>query len=256
MPSGDRTGPGGEGPLTGKGLGYGGGYDQPGNQKDEGRPYDGRGGGLGNRPIRPPADDTTLDERVTGPGGHIPDGTGPHGRGAGPGKGMGYDIQGSLDSLYKRYPNSKEEVDKLIAESQKEATKQNLYGEKRAKYIADYVEIRIRAGSSDLPRGTIGYLVNEMVGKYAKGSDSESEIRTIKDIVSRYEAKAADKGYTGEKAREYIRSKVQEELEERDKGDEESDEDDASEGSSDEEKGTAKGKEDSNGESSESSDDE
>jgi len=44
MPRGDRTGPLGEGPMTGRGLGYGGGYDTPGYTKGPGR---GLGLGLG-----------------------------------------------------------------------------------------------------------------------------------------------------------------------------------------------------------------
>ncbi len=42
MPRGDRTGPMGEGPMTGRQLGYGAGYDSPGYTK-------GPGGGLGRR---------------------------------------------------------------------------------------------------------------------------------------------------------------------------------------------------------------
>jgi len=37
MPRGDRTGPLGEGPMTGRGLGYGGGYNTPGYTKGPGR---------------------------------------------------------------------------------------------------------------------------------------------------------------------------------------------------------------------------
>ncbi len=40
MPRGDRTGPWGDGPMTGRQLGYGAGYDSPGYTK-------GAGGGLG-----------------------------------------------------------------------------------------------------------------------------------------------------------------------------------------------------------------
>jgi len=40
MPRGDRTGPWGDGPMTGRQLGYGAGYDSPGYTK-------GSGGGLG-----------------------------------------------------------------------------------------------------------------------------------------------------------------------------------------------------------------
>jgi len=42
MPRGDRTGPQGEGPMTGKQLGYGAGYNSPGYTKGSGR-----GAGLG-----------------------------------------------------------------------------------------------------------------------------------------------------------------------------------------------------------------
>ena len=37
MPGGDRTGPGGEGPMTGRQLGYGAGYDSPGFTRAYGR---------------------------------------------------------------------------------------------------------------------------------------------------------------------------------------------------------------------------
>lgn len=42
MPGGDRTGPRGEGPLTGRGAGYGGGYGMPGYMN----PIPGRGAGF------------------------------------------------------------------------------------------------------------------------------------------------------------------------------------------------------------------
>ncbi len=46
MPRGDRTGPLGEGPMTGRQLGYGAGYDSPGFTKSPGR---GMGRGFFNR---------------------------------------------------------------------------------------------------------------------------------------------------------------------------------------------------------------
>ena len=46
MPRGDRTGPEGEGPLTGRQLGYGAGYDSPGYAKAFAH---NRGGRAGNR---------------------------------------------------------------------------------------------------------------------------------------------------------------------------------------------------------------
>jgi len=53
MPLGDRTGPLGEGPKTGRKLGYGAGYDSPGYTKGPGRGFGrgffGRGRGLGRR---------------------------------------------------------------------------------------------------------------------------------------------------------------------------------------------------------------
>ncbi len=59
MPRGDRRGPGGMGPMTGRGLGYCNGFDAPGFTADEpprggagyGRGYGGRGrGGMGFGP--------------------------------------------------------------------------------------------------------------------------------------------------------------------------------------------------------------
>ena len=51
MPRGDRTGPLGEGPMTGRQLGYGAGYDSPGFTKGPGgglrRGFFGRGAGFG-----------------------------------------------------------------------------------------------------------------------------------------------------------------------------------------------------------------
>jgi hypothetical protein len=50
MPRGDRTGPLGEGPMTGRQLGYGAGYDSPGYTKGPGggwgRGFRGRGRGF------------------------------------------------------------------------------------------------------------------------------------------------------------------------------------------------------------------
>lgn len=45
MPRGDRTGPSGDGPTTGRGMGYCAGNDHPGIQN----PRSNRGGGLGRR---------------------------------------------------------------------------------------------------------------------------------------------------------------------------------------------------------------
>lgn len=53
MPRGDRTGPLGEGPMTGRQLGYGAGYDTPGYTKGggmgAGRGFFGRGRGFSSR---------------------------------------------------------------------------------------------------------------------------------------------------------------------------------------------------------------
>ena len=49
MPRGDRTGPQGKGPKTGRGLGLCTGNKKPGNQNPQGRPRDGRGRGKGWR---------------------------------------------------------------------------------------------------------------------------------------------------------------------------------------------------------------
>jgi hypothetical protein len=53
MPRGDRTGPLGEGPMTGRQLGYGAGYDSPGYTKGSGwgagRGFFGRGRGFFGR---------------------------------------------------------------------------------------------------------------------------------------------------------------------------------------------------------------
>lgn len=45
MPRGDRTGPRGAGPMTGRGLGLCGGYDAPGYVQGGGGPWYARGGG-------------------------------------------------------------------------------------------------------------------------------------------------------------------------------------------------------------------
>lgn len=47
MPYGDRRGPDGFGPRTGRGLGFCNGYDSPGYTKDWGRRFAGRGYGRG-----------------------------------------------------------------------------------------------------------------------------------------------------------------------------------------------------------------
>lgn len=48
MPAGDRTGPGGMGPMTGRGMGYCGGYDAPGwASRGPGQRLYGRGGRSG-----------------------------------------------------------------------------------------------------------------------------------------------------------------------------------------------------------------
>ncbi len=47
MPGGDRTGPLGEGPMTGGGFGFCGGFDTPGYRRLRGNRFAGRGLGLG-----------------------------------------------------------------------------------------------------------------------------------------------------------------------------------------------------------------
>jgi len=47
MPGGDRTGPRGKGPKTGRGLGFCAGNKEPGYNNPRGRPFDGRGRGQG-----------------------------------------------------------------------------------------------------------------------------------------------------------------------------------------------------------------
>ena len=61
MPGGDRTGPLGDGPMTGRQLGYGAGYDSPGYTKGPGggfgRGFRGRGRGFfWSRPAVAPED--------------------------------------------------------------------------------------------------------------------------------------------------------------------------------------------------------
>ena len=256
MPNGDKNGPRGEGPLTGRGLGYGGGYNQPGNQNNDGRLYDGRGGGQGNRSIgnRVIVRDKTLDAKVTGPGGHTPDGTGPHGRGTGPGGGIGSDRREDIDSLYRKYPDNTGEVNTLVAEAQIEATRQNLYGQERINYIVDYVKGRIKAKSIDTissSRGTIGHLVNELAAEYIIGKSTTSKNQVtdaVRKLVLKYRSEAADKGYTGEKAKAYVRSKVQSEY--GGKRDEGSDGNKSSKKSPNKKEATTKSKENSGGKSS------
>lgn len=77
MPRGDRTGPEGEGPLTGRQLGYGAGYDSPGFVKAVGRSRGwgagrGRGQGRGyfwqgqaSAPVDLPAEPVHFDELNT-----------------------------------------------------------------------------------------------------------------------------------------------------------------------------------------------
>ena len=52
MPAGDRTGPRGQGPKTGRGLGFCNDYNKPGYTNDQNRPFDGRGQGRGRRWFR------------------------------------------------------------------------------------------------------------------------------------------------------------------------------------------------------------
>lgn len=49
VPRGDKTGPQGKGPKTGRGLGYCSGSDKPGYENPNNRPRDGRGQGRGWR---------------------------------------------------------------------------------------------------------------------------------------------------------------------------------------------------------------
>jgi len=49
MPRGDKTGPQGKGPKTGRGLGLCTGNKTGGSNNPQGRPMDGRGGGRGFR---------------------------------------------------------------------------------------------------------------------------------------------------------------------------------------------------------------
>jgi len=171
MPQGDQTGPKGEGPETGRGLGKV--VDNSSGQStDEGRPYDGRGRGYGNRPIRdnygPGSDNTRtyesksssgIESKVSGPGGHVPDGTGPHGRGMGPGEGKGDGsglenitnverqfIGGSkaygavakeYGSIYSQYNNGSNStgLKEVIMQAHNEAVKKGYKGNERREYV-------------------------------------------------------------------------------------------------------------------------
>jgi len=53
MPGGDRSGPLGQGPMTGKGAGYGAGFGMPGYMNFSGGGFFGRGFGRGRRYATP-----------------------------------------------------------------------------------------------------------------------------------------------------------------------------------------------------------
>lgn len=95
MPRGDRRGPDGMGPMTGRGLGYCAGYDRPGFQSDA--PPAGRGQGWG-----------------AGPGWGRGQGFGGgRGRGRGFGPGWGYQPQVAPDFAAPVEPSLADEVVRL-----------------------------------------------------------------------------------------------------------------------------------------------
>ncbi len=88
MPLGDKTGPKGEGAETGRVLGKAAG-NESGSTKSEGRPYDSRGGGEGNGQFgrKDTTQDPNLERRSDEKEYRVPDATGRHGKGLGPGEG-------------------------------------------------------------------------------------------------------------------------------------------------------------------------
>ena len=103
-----------------------------------------------------PEKTSPLEKKVTGPGGNIPDGTGPppHGRGSGPGEGSGDILREELqEELYNKYEGRESEVDRLISEYNDKATEYNLTGQDRIDYIRRKVEESMEEGEVDYETG-------------------------------------------------------------------------------------------------------
>jgi len=67
-----------------------------------------------------------VTEEVTGPGGHVPDKTGPHGRGMGPGKGTKSGL-----GIKKKEEEEEEEIEEKCKEKIKEETKYQKFFKKK-----------------------------------------------------------------------------------------------------------------------------
>lgn len=193
--------------------------------------------------------DPTGTETIGGRNPDCPDAPEPIGGGSGTPSGRDRSGSESLDSLYEKYPNNIGEIDNLVAKAKREATRQNLYGQERVDYIRDYVEGEIGTKiieTTSLSKTSIEHLVSGLVAKYVKGENTVSRnqvTNTVRELVSKYEGEATKKGYTGEEAKAYVRSKVQEAYKR--KGHEESNENKASKESSNKEEATTKNKGDS-----------
>ncbi len=172
MPQGDKTGPKGKGPETGRGVGYAS-SNTPGSQKEASRPKDGRGDGRGYRPIR---NTSTQYNGKNGTPLLKRDSSGPPtgGKKKGPGKGRqdgsgledivtktevtilntpkAYDlISKEYKSVYsqneKSYSSSSD-LKKTITQAHNDAIKKGYHGNKRRDYVRKEVKKRSNAKTS------------------------------------------------------------------------------------------------------------
>lgn len=192
MAQGDKTGPNGEGPETGRGQGVAAG-NPSGQSSNEGRPYDGQGGGQGNRTNYGPGTNNTKtynprENRNL----QKQDGSGPPsgGRELGPGKGK-MDCSGLEDIVV----NTKN-IEKYFSPNNKS------YDSVSKEYSPIYSENKGNYSNSDNLKAKILEYHNEAVGKKhnLKGSERREYVRKkMREYSKKNPKKSSGKTYTGKK---------------------------------------------------------
>lgn len=174
----------------------------------------------------------TLEGKVTGPGGGVPDtkGTKGYGMGAGPGggkgEGMGLDYQREFENIFKQYPDNETTIHSYLSYYYSEATKLNLTGTERWEYVLRKVKDRIgkekakaqnskRNNTNNNLNSNKGELLEKIVGssgglqkEYGFIYSEHSNVDGIDEYVKKYHNEAVKKGYKGQKRRDYVNNKV------------------------------------------------
>ncbi len=179
MPSGDGLGRDGSGPDSGRKLGKLAG-NSSGQSSNEARPYDGRGGGQGNKSNYGPGQNNT--QTYTNRNLQKRDGSGPptNGKKLGPGKGK---MDGSG-------------LEDIVVNTDVKTNNNN-------------TNSRFHIESTFLNNsGTYTHVSKEYASTYNNNQKNYSSTNSLKSRIMQAHNTAVRKGYTGSKRRAYVKSQV------------------------------------------------